>query len=267
MKVIITGGEGFIGRALATALSKRAIALSMSDVNVLSIDRANGIEAGEYFSNANISDVACVYHLAAQTSVFNENKTDIIRDNIEVFKIVCDACRRAGVKLVYASSSTAAPDNTTSLYGISKHFNEQYAQCYYPSATGVRFHNVYGPNPRQGTLLWHLLNQDSVKLYNLGRNVRHFTYIDDIVESLLFAYGTSERLVNAANPEQTTTMQLASLVKKYKPLEIELVAEKRDFDRMAQTVNEDIYTVPLQYTPVADGVKKIFDIINNEQAQ
>lgn len=257
MKVIITGGEGFIGRALAIALSKRAVALG-SNLKVLSIDRAAGIEAGEYFSNANISDVDCVFHLAAQTSVFNENKTDIIRDNIEVFKIVCDACRRSGVKLVYASSSTAAPGNTTSLYGISKHFNEQYAQCYYPSATGVRFHNVYGPNPRQGTLLWHLLNQDRVKLYNMGSNVRHFTYIDDIVSSLVFAYGVKSRLVNAVNPEQTTTLQLASLVKKYKPLEIELVAEKRDFDRVTQTVEEDIYTVPLQYTPVEDGIRRIF---------
>lgn len=267
MKVIITGGEGFIGKALALALSKRAIVSYNRDAKILSLDRANGIEAGEYFSNANISDVDCVFHLAAQTSVFNENKTDIIRDNIEVFKIVCDACRRAGVRLVYASSSTASPDNTTSLYGISKHFNEQYARCYYPQATGVRFHNVYGPHPRQGTLLWHLLNQERVKLYNMGRNVRHFTYIDDIVESLIFAYGTSHKIVNAANPEEVSTLHLAELVKRYKPLEIELVEETRDFDRKEQSVNESIYTVPLHYTPIADGIRRIFNDIENEKTQ
>lgn len=259
-KVIITGGEGFIGKALAIALSKRG-------VEVVSVDRANGKEAGEYFSSHDLAGFDCVYHLAAQTSVFNENKSDIIRDNVEVFKIVCDACRRAGVKLVYASSSTAAPGNTTSLYGISKHFNEQYAQCYYPQATGVRFHNVYGPHPRQGTLLWHLLNQERVKLYNMGRNVRHFTYIDDIVESLIFAYGTSQKIVNAANPEEVSTLHLAELVKRYKPIEIELVEEKRDFDRKEQTVNESIYTVPLHYTPVADGINRIFNGIAHEQTQ
>lgn len=252
MKVIITGGGGFIGKALAASLVKRGI-------EVISIDRNNGIEAGEYFTNADLSDIDCVFHLAAQTSVFNTNKTDIIRDNIDLFKIVCDACARYRVKLVYASSSTAAEGNTTSLYGISKRFNEEYARCYNPTATGVRFHNVYGPNPRQGTLLWCLLNQERVKLYNMGRNVRHFTHIDDIIESLVFAYGSTLPLVNAANPEETTTLQLAQEVQRYKPLEIELVEQERDFDRKEQSVCEDIFTIPLQYTSVADGVKRICD--------
>lgn len=146
MKVIITGGESFIGKALAAYLS-------VHGNEVIIVDRKNGMEAGEYFSTHDLSDIDCVFHLAAQTSVFNANKTDIIRDNIEVFKTVCDACRRYDTKLVYASSSTAEPCNTTSLYGISNAFAEQYARCYYPEATGVRFHNVYGPEPRQGTLL------------------------------------------------------------------------------------------------------------------
>lgn len=260
MKVIITGGEGFIGKALAIALSKHG-------VEVVSVDRANGREDGEYFTSHNLAGVDCVYHLAAQTSVFNENKTDILRDNVEVFKIVCDACTSAGVKLVYASSSTAAPGNTTSLYGISRHFNEQYAHCYNKSACGVRFHNVYGPNPRQGTLLWNLFNQKRVKLYNMGRNVRHFTYIDNIVESLVYAYGCSHQLINAANPEETTTLHLAELVKQYKPLEIEMIAEERDFDRKEQSINEAVYTVPLQYTPVADGIRRILQSMDYEQTK
>lgn len=252
MKVIVTGGEGFIGKALAAMLRKLG-------VEVVSVDRRNGTEAGEYFASADLTNIDCVYHLAAQTSVFNGNRNDVIRDNIEVFKIVCDACARHGTKLVYASSSTAADGNTTSIYGISKRFNEEYARCYYPKATGIRFHNVYGPHPRQGTLLWCLLNQERVKLYNMGRNVRHFTYIDDILESLIFAYGSSFKLINAANPEETTTLQLAKEVQRYKPLDIELVAEERRFDRAEQSVNVAVYTVPLQYTPVAEGIRLIFE--------
>lgn len=252
MKVIVTGGEGFIGKALAAMLRKRG-------VEVVSVDRRNGTEAGEYFASDDLTNIDCVYHLAAQTSVFNANKSDIIHDNIETFKAVCDACARHGTKLVYASSSTAADGNTTSLYGISKRFNEEYARCYNPTATGVRFHNVYGPDPRQGTLLWCLLTQERVKLYNMGRNIRHFTYIDDILESLIFAYGSSFKLINAANPEETTTLQLAKEVQRYKPLDIELVAEERRFDRAEQSVNVAVYTVPLQYTPVAEGIRLIFE--------
>ncbi len=47
MKVIITGSEGFIGKALAAALIKRG-------VQALSIDRHNGIEVGEYFANSDL---------------------------------------------------------------------------------------------------------------------------------------------------------------------------------------------------------------------
>ncbi len=256
MKVIITGGEGFIGKSLAAALFKRG-------VEVASIDRKTGMEAGDFFNGVDLSNIDCVYHLAAQTSVFNKNQSDIIHDNITAFMSVCKACVLHGVKLVYASSSTAAHGNATSLYGISKRFNEDYARCYNPTATGVRFHNVYGPNPRQGTLLWNMLNNGRVKLYNGGRNVRHFTYIDDIVESLVYAYGCNRQLVNAANPEKTTTMQLAELVRTYKPLEIETVEYEREFDNAAQTVDGSVFTVPLQYTPVADGIRRVFESIGN----
>jgi len=252
MKVIITGGEGFIGKALAAVLIKRG-------VQAVSIDRKKGIEAGDFFNGIDLSGIDCVYHLAAQTSVFNKNHSDIIHDNIETFMSVCNACKCWGVKLVYASSSTAAPGNATSLYGITKRFNEDYAKCYLPTATGVRFHNVYGSNPRQGTLLWYMLNDNRVKLYNEGRNVRHFTYIDDIVESLIFAYGTNETLLNAANPEATTTLQLAEIVKQYKPLEIELIPSERELDREEQVIETAVYTVPLQYTPVSEGIKRIFN--------
>ena len=252
MKFIVTGGEGFIGRALTAYLLSR-------ENEVISVDRKNGLEAGEYFSSSDLSEVDCVFHLAAQTSVFNQNKGDIIRDNIETFKTVCDACKRHGVKLIYASSSTANHENTRSLYGISKQFNEQYARCYNPDATGVRFHNVYGPNPRHGTLLWYMLHQERVRLFNEGKNIRHFTYIDDIVKGLLMTYELNlSSVVNIANPEVTSTLQLAEIVSKYKHLEIELIAEKREFDCKEQIVNEAVYTLPLHYTPIEDGIRCIF---------
>lgn len=250
MKIVITGGEGFIGKALAAALSKRG-------AEVIIIDRKKGIEAKDFFDTVpNLNEADCVYHLAAQTSVFNTDKAQIMHDNIETFMAVCDACKRAGVKLVYASSSTANSDNTTSLYGISKRFDEEYAKCYYPYATGVRLHNVYGPNPRQGTLLWHLIHDDRVKLVNKGENIRHFTYIDDAVEALIYAWGCNYGIVNVVNPETTRVCDFASQVSSYNGVEIELVNEKRDFDKSTQEIDESIYTVPLPYKSVADGIRQ-----------
>lgn len=252
MKVIVTGGEGFIGKALTTALQKRGI-------EVMSIDRRSGIEVADFFSSADLSDVDCVYHLAAQTSVFNTDHDAVMEDNINAFMVVCDACRRQNVRLVYASSSTANSCNTTSLYGISKRFDEQYAACYHPGATGVRLHNIYGPDPRQGTLLWHILNDNPVTLVNAGRNLRHFTFISDAVEGLIYAYGSREKLLNVANPEEVSIYDFALEVEKYKPLEIVMVRQKRDFDRNEQTVDENITIVPLHYIPVAEGIRRCFE--------
>ena len=256
MKMIVTGSAGFIGKALCQELRKRA-------VEVIEIDRMTGQEASTISEYLKDGDVACVFHLAAQTSVFNDDLAQIRKDNIDTFMIVADECERYHVKLVYASSSTANPCNTTSRYGISKHFDEQYASIYCKNATGVRLHNVYGPNPRNRTLLWYLLNRDKVELYNYGQNIRCFTYIDDIIEGLIYAVGCNKPLINVANVQPVTIMYFANLVKYYKTIDIELVGEKREFDNLEQQVNQGIYLVPLSYTSVDEGIRKIFNLWRN----
>lgn len=253
MKIIITGSEGFIGKALCQHLEAR-------NVELILIDRKIGQEAKNIHEYLNQGDIDCVFHLAAQTSVFNENLVAIREDNIDTFMVVADACNRYQVKLVYASSSTAHPGNTTSMYGISKYFNEQYASIYCKTATGCRLHNVYGPEPRERTLLWFLLNKEKVSLYNCGQNIRCFTYIDDIVQGLIYAMGCNRPLVNIANIQPATTMYFANLVKRHKVIDIELVGEKPDFDNLEQSVDQSIYLVPLSYTPVEEGISRIFTL-------
>lgn len=138
-KMIVTGSEGFIGKALCRELVKRG-------VEVIGLDRKCGTEATEVCELLKNRGIDCVFHLAAQTSVFNGNLEQIRKDNIDTFMRVVDACNLYRVKLVYASSSTANPVNTTSMYGISKYFDEQYASIYCKTATGCRLHNVYSPN-------------------------------------------------------------------------------------------------------------------------
>ena len=259
MKVIITGSEGFVGRALSQALQKRGI-------EVIGIDRKNGQEAAD-IAKYMPEDLDAVFHLAAQTSVFNEDLIQIRKDNIDTFMAVIDVCAKHPnrPKLVYASSSTAYPPNTTSMYGITKHFAEVYARIYLPTATGARLHNVYGPNQRQGTLLWCLLNQDKVTIYNEGKNVRHFTYIEDIVEGLIYAYGCNKPLINIANPTQTSVRQFISTLKcamedgAKVPFRTRCVLDPtiRDKDRFDQVVDTRLPGVPMDYTPLLDGLRNV----------
>jgi len=152
-----------------------------------------------------------VAHLGAQPGVRHslENPAAYVHSNLAGFAAVLDACRRTPPKhLVYASSSSvygsgAKPpfredDNTdqpVSFYGATKKSNEVMAQSYAVShglpVTGLRFFTVYGPwgRPDMAPTLFAqaICAGKPVPLFNQGKNLRDFTYIDDIVEGTVRA--------------------------------------------------------------------------------
>lgn len=243
MNVLVTGSEGFIGRELCKDLSLFS--------NVIEIDRKTGIAVKDITS---LYGVDVVYHLAAQTSVFNENKPQIIEDNYSSFIHICDLCSKYKTKLIYASSSSAF--NSTSLYGLSKQFNEQYASMYYPYATGVRLHNVYGPNPRKDTLLYNLLHGHTI-IYSSGKQKRHFTFIDDVIDGLISLMDCEDKLVNICNPEYVSVKEFVDEVAKYKYINPQYVTYDKQFDKDQQLVDNNINTLSLNYTSIKDGLRKI----------
>lgn len=257
-KFIVTGSEGFIGKALVAFLVANGH-------EVIGIDRKNGDEASDIvkFLISN-EDVKGVFHLAAQTSVFNPELKQIREDNIDTFMTVCNACAYRDVRLVYASSSTAAPGNATSMYGLSKRFDEQYARLYYDEAYGVRLHNVYGPDPRQGTLLWHLMNDDVVDLYDMGGQTRHFTHIDDAVDGLyqVMTMGdddnpTEMKLFNVANPEKLDVATFAKEVSARNGVKLRYLPGVRERDNLHQWVDDKVIWLSLHYKTVQEGLDAI----------
>ena len=150
-----------------------------------------------------------VINLAAQAGVRNsiKNPSDYTRSNLVGFANILECCKLFNVKhLVYASSSSIYGDNnkfpfnekeTTdkplSIYGVSKKTNElmaySYSSLFNIPTTGLRFFTVYGPWGRPDMALFifvnQILNKIPVNLFNYGKMVRDFTYIDDIVEGIL----------------------------------------------------------------------------------
>lgn len=250
MIFIVTGSEGFIGKALCRKLERKH--------DVVRIDKVLGGDASLIEPMLASGDVDGVFHLAAETSVFNKRLHDIERENISAFIDVATACNRHGVKLVYASSSTANGCNTTSMYGMSKYFDEQFAKAYCPSATGVRLHNVYGPSPRQGTLLYNLIHDEACTIYNGGRNLRHFTHVDDAVKGLWLALGCGERLVNVVNPAVNTVRDFVNEVAKYRRLNPRYTDDLRPLDNFEQSVDEGIISLPLRYLTIQEGLARVF---------
>jgi len=152
-----------------------------------------------------------VVHLAAQAGVRHSltHPEAYFDANLTGFGHVLEACRHHGVDhLVYASSSSVyggnarlpfsehdGVDHPVSLYAATKKANElmahAYSHLYRLPVTGLRFFTVYGPWGRPDMALFlftrAMLAGEPIDIFNGGRMVRDFTYIDDIVEGVVRA--------------------------------------------------------------------------------
>lgn len=255
MKILVTGSEGFIGRELVRTLH------SMGHT-VIGCDRKSLQEVSTVSKCSNsetLNGINAVVHLAAQTSVFNNDIRQIEEDNIRAFMDIVDFSNTNDCRLVYASSSCAA--NVTSMYGLSKRFDEEYAAIYANDAVGVRFHNVYGANQREGTLLAVAMdcvaNGKAIKLYNNGKNRRHFTYIEDIVRGIIWLLPRDTKgIVNICNPEETSTLEFVKELQNFVPIKYELTDEIRTFDKEIQHVELEKDLKAIEYTRLKAGLHK-----------
>jgi len=152
-----------------------------------------------------------VMNLAAQAGVRYsiENPNAYVDSNLVGFGNILEGCRHSGVgHLVFASSSSVYGANTklpfsehdnvdhpVSIYAATKKANElmahSYAHLYGLPCTGLRFFTVYGPWGRPDMALFKftkgILEDQPIPVFNEGKMVRDFTYIDDIVEGVVRA--------------------------------------------------------------------------------
>ena len=148
-------------------------------------------------------------NLAAQAGVrySMENPRSYIESNLDGFFNVLEASKQQGVKnFIYASSCSVYGNNEkspfaetdrvdfpVSLYAATKKSNEliahTYSHLYQMTTVGLRFFTVYGPWGRPDMAYYFftkaILAGKPIQLFNNGLNLRDFTYVDDIVESIV----------------------------------------------------------------------------------
>lgn len=153
--------------------------------------------------------IDAVVNLAAQAGVRYSliNPQAYVNSNLVGFVNILESCRHYKVKhLVFASSSSVYGANTkmpfsvhhnvdhpVSLYAASKKSNELMAHTYSHlfdlPCTGLRFFTVYGPWGRPDMALFlftkAILEGKPIKVFNHGKMLRDFTYIDDIIEGVV----------------------------------------------------------------------------------
>jgi UDP-glucose 4-epimerase len=203
MKVLVTGGNGFIGSNLVKRLLAEGHTVHSID-NLSTGTKENEVE-GCYYRYSDVrnihltdKDFDLVFHLAALARI--QPSFDNPRVSFDVNTVgtqeVLGFVRQIGAKLVYAGSSSRWHDPTRSPYAMHKYLGEElcklYKKAYNMDVEICRFYNVYGPNEIiDGDYaavigIWRRQVRDSLPITVVGdgEQRRDFTHVDDIVDGL-----------------------------------------------------------------------------------
>jgi len=243
---VVTGAAGFIGSHLA----ERLVALGHEVRGVdcftdyydpaLKRENAQGLDVLELDLAAEqleLDGVDAVFHLAGQpgTRSFGPVFADYLRLNTLATQRLFETAAAAGVRVVYASSSSvygdaeAYPTPETTLprpnspYGITKLACEQlaaaYARGFGLDAVGLRYFTVYGPRQRPDMLFARLVaalaTGAQFELYGDGSQSRSFTYVADAVEATIAsARAPAGALYNVGGGAEATVLEAIGLVER-----------------------------------------------------
>lgn len=227
MKVVVTGGAGFIGSHIAEACCQRGFRVAV--VDNLSSGKESNLDWKQpdhelEFHRGDINDSQLmekliegadwVFHEAAMPSVprsINEPVTSN-DDNLTGTVRLLDLSARAGVqRFLFASSSAIYGDQpqepkTEDLppmpitpYGLQKYASEKYGQMFYEfhklPTVGLRYFNVFGPrqafdSPYSGVIAKFctvVLEGGTPRVFGDGMQTRDFTYIENVVAANIAA--------------------------------------------------------------------------------
>ena len=252
MRILITGGAGFIGSALANRLHSAGHYVRVLD-NLSSGDPAR-LGAGVNIFRSDVNDIPrlwsvlqrteVVYHLAARVSVpasilYPREYNDV---NVGGTVSLLEACRDVEVKRVILASSATVYGNHTSQpvsevyptrpavpYAVSKLAAEHYlfniARLSGFESVALRIFNAYGPGqmlpashpPVIPQFVQQTMGRGSLVVFGDGSQTRDFVYIDDIVDALIAALDASDidqQIINVGSGEETSINRLIELIGK-----------------------------------------------------
>ncbi len=229
MKVLVTGGSGFIGRNLCEFLKGVG-------AEVVDYSRRNGCDIFDYPKlKAASGEVDLVVHLAAYAKP-NESKKKpylALRTNTEGALNILEACREHRFTLIYISTCEVYGNSTTPIteehllhppnpYAASKASTDMFCLGYYNYYDGLdikvlRLFNAYGPHQQLNKIIprFYINAKQGLPLpvYGAGADYRDYTYIGDIVRGIWQARSLpAGEVVNFCTGIPTTNLELARKV-------------------------------------------------------
>ncbi|HIE31620.1 MAG TPA: SDR family oxidoreductase [Methanosarcinales archaeon] len=248
MKILVTGGAGFIGSNLAEELSKKHEVIIIDDLSTgrvenledLDVELVRGSITDPDLLKENFRGIDYVFHQAALPSVQKSVEDPVLANEVNVGGTlnVLLAARDAGVsKVIYASSSSVYGDSPElpkregmkpdpkSPYAVTKLAGEYYCmifnEIYGLKTVALRYFNVYGPRQDPSSdyaavipkFVKRVMAGEPPIIYGDGEQTRDFTFVSDVVQANLIAMETDATGVfNVATGKRISVNDLADMV-------------------------------------------------------
>ncbi len=258
MRFVVTGAAGFIGSHLRDALEASGHDVVAVDSLTDYYEPARKVEnlGGRDLVEADLAEtdlvalldgVDGVYHLAGQPGVrasFGPDFDLYVRRNVVASARVFEAAAHAGVRVVFASSSSVYGDaeayptpesavpRPISPYGVTKlaaeHLAYAHARTGGLEVVGLRYFTVYGPRQRPdmafARLLEALASGEAFPLFGDGSASRSFTFVGDAVAATIAAMerGRAGELYNVGGGDEATMTEVVALAERLAGRELEL---------------------------------------------
>jgi UDP-glucose 4-epimerase len=220
LRILVTGGSGFIGRHVVARLRARGDEVSVVDLKPFP-DSAVPCTVGDLRNRSVVEEAVApgldaVVHLAAITSVLQSvNEPDaVFHTNVVATGYLLEQCRRLGVgRFVFASTNAVAGNVGTSIideslllhpltpYGATKAAAEMlfyaYASSYGMTTVALRFTNVYGAGMQtKDSVIARLMRAaqsgGGIQIYGDGEQLRDYVYVTDAAAAIEHGLAMSE---------------------------------------------------------------------------
>lgn len=262
MRIAVTGGLGFIGSELVKKLIEKGHEPIVIDV--VEPDELENVE----FKKADatnleqtksvLKDADVVYHLAGTTvDPVRRNPHNAISINVTGTQNVLEACRLNNVeKILFASSfyvydgidenqivneETPLDISKMELFGAIKYFGESmvksYSKKYGLKYVLFRFGSAYGPSEKCSNVIRTFIqmtqNGEPIEIWGEGRRRNQYTFVDDIAEGCALGIDRENEIYNLISPDETSTGELAQLLRRKYEFDIVYITERKEGPSMA----------------------------------
>lgn len=231
MKILVTGGSGFIGKRLMEKLTDLGH-------EVENFDFINGQDIRDYeHVERAVKGKDMVFHLAAVADLnwAREHPIETMDINVTGTTQMAVACARHNVFLNYAStccvygnqethpSNEKSQPNPTEIYACSKLAGEYvilgYHRLYNLKHNILRFATIYGPGMREALATYIFLKQaikgEPFTIHGDGTQTRTLTYVDDLIDSCVAVVnkGIENEIINLTTEEEVSVLDIINLSK------------------------------------------------------